>query len=147
MEMDIVEILKALPHRYPILMIDKVLEIRKSEYIKAIKNVTINEPFFPGHYPKNPIMPGVMILEAMAQAGACLAIKSDIGTPGKMMPLFAGVEKARFRAAVKPGDVLVLEATVEKSRRQIWWLDCTASVDGKVVTSGKIQAVLADFDE
>lgn len=146
MEMDIVEIIKALPHRFPILMIDKVLEIRKSEYIKAVKNVTINEPFFPGHYPSNPIMPGVMILEAMAQAGACLAIKSDLGTEGKMMPLFAGVEKARFKAAVRPGDVLILEVTVLKSRRKIWWLDCKATVDGKVVTTGIIQAYLADFE-
>ncbi|MDH5543102.1 MAG: 3-hydroxyacyl-ACP dehydratase FabZ [Nitrospinota bacterium] len=146
MVMNIEEIMAALPHRYPFLLVDRVLEIKKGEYIKAIKMVSMNEPHFPGHFPGNPIMPGVMILEAMAQAATCLAVKSEEGAGGKILPLFAGVEKARFKAPVRPGDVLVLEVTVSRRRGYLWWLECVGTVDGKVVCKADIQAALQTIE-
>ncbi|MEE8484538.1 MAG: 3-hydroxyacyl-ACP dehydratase FabZ [Nitrospinota bacterium] len=141
--MDISEIQKILPHRYPFLLIDKVLEIVPEKSITAVKNVTINEPFFQGHYPGQPIMPGVLIIEAMAQAAAVLAIKSVEDRPGKKTPLFAGIEKARFKRPVLPGDVLTIEISVTKVRSMIWWLSGKASVDGKLACRAEIQAALA----
>ncbi|GMT42190.1 MAG: 3-hydroxyacyl-[acyl-carrier-protein] dehydratase FabZ [bacterium] len=145
--MDINDITKTLPHRYPFLMLDKILEMKKSESIVALKNVTINEPFFQGHYPGNPIMPGVMIIEALAQAGAYLAIKSDEDTPGKKIPIFGGIDNARFRRPVVPGDALELEVTVSRRRGRIWWLDSRASVDGETACKLVIKAVLHAVEE
>ncbi len=138
-EFGIKEILDTIPHRYPFLMLDKVLELRKGEYVKAVKNVTMNEPFFQGHYPGNPIMPGVMIVEAIAQAATFMALRS-LPNADKLVPLFAGIEKARFKAPVGPGDTIIFEVTVIKKRSAIWWAEGTATVDGKLVCKAGIQA-------
>lgn len=145
--MDIKEIQKTLPHRYPFLMLDRILELKKGEYIKAVKNVTINEPFFQGHYPDSPIMPGVMIIEAMAQAGAFLALKTLEDRPGKRVPLFTGIEKARFKQPVVPGDVIIFEGKVMKKRGSIWWIDCTARVEGKLVCRAELLAAFVEKEE
>jgi 3-hydroxyacyl-[acyl-carrier-protein] dehydratase len=119
--MDIHQILKKLPHRYPFLMIDRVLEIEKGKRIKALKNVTINEPFFTGHFPHRPVMPGVLMLEAMAQAAALLAFDATgVELDDKTVYYFAGIEAARFKRPVEPGDQLVLEVLLERSRAGIF---------------------------
>lgn len=141
--MDIDDIIATLPHRYPFLLLDSILEMEEHKFIKAAKNVTINEPFFQGHFPGRPIMPGVLIIEAMAQAAAYLAIKSAKDVPGKKIPLFTGIEHARFRRQVVPGDVLTLELTVVKTRSRIWWLTGSASVRGELACKADITAVLS----
>jgi len=119
--MDIHQILKKLPHRYPFLMIDRVLEIEKGKRIKALKNVTINEPFFTGHFPHRPVMPGVLMLEAMAQAAALLAFDATgVELDDKTVYYFAGIDAARFKRPVEPGDQLVLEVLLELSRAGIF---------------------------
>jgi 3-hydroxyacyl-[acyl-carrier-protein] dehydratase len=119
--MDIHQILKKLPHRYPFLMIDRVLEIEKGKRIKALKNVTINEPFFTGHFPHRPVMPGVLMLEAMAQAAALLAFDATgVELDDKTVYYFAGIDAARFKRPVEPGDQLVLEVLLERSRAGIF---------------------------
>lgn len=131
---DIQEILKLLPHRYPFLMIDRVLEIELDKSLVAIKNVSINEPYFVGHFPERPVMPGVMILECLAQASAVLACETIHARPGDgYLYLFAGIENARFKHIVEPGDQLRLEVKVEKHKQQIWKFSNVALVDGKVV--------------
>src|SRR2546426_8771076 len=113
---DIQEILRYLPHRYPFLLVDRVLEIIPNESIRALKNVTYNEPFFPGHFPERPLMPGVMIIEALAQAAGILAFVSSGVTPNHDTKFyFVGIDKARFRKPVEPGDQLVLTAQVERA--------------------------------
>jgi 3-hydroxyacyl-[acyl-carrier-protein] dehydratase len=141
--MNINEIIATLPHRYPFLLVDNVLEMVEYKSIKAVKNVSINEPFFQGHFPGRPIMPGVLIIEAMAQAAAFLAIKSAKDIPGKKIPLFAGIENARFKRPVVPGDVLNMELTVTKTRSRIWWLSGVASVGGEVACTAEITAILS----
>jgi 3-hydroxyacyl-[acyl-carrier-protein] dehydratase len=119
--MDIHQILKKLPHRYPFLMIDRVLEIEKGKRIKALKNVTINEPFFTGHFPHRPVMPGVLMLEAMAQAAALLAFDATgVELDDKTVYYFAGIDAARFKRPVEPGDQLVMEVLLERSRAGIF---------------------------
>jgi 3-hydroxyacyl-[acyl-carrier-protein] dehydratase len=119
--MDIHQILKKLPHRYPFLMIDRVLEIEKGKRIKALKNVTINEPFFTGHFPHRPVMPGVLMLEAMAQAAALLVFDATgVELDDKTVYYFAGIDAARFKRPVEPGDQLVLEVLLERSRAGIF---------------------------
>jgi 3-hydroxyacyl-[acyl-carrier-protein] dehydratase len=119
--MDIHQILKKLPHRYPFLMIDRVLEIEKGKRIKALKNVTINEPFFTGHFPHRPVMPGVLMLEAMAQAAALLTFDATgVELDDKTVYYFAGIDAARFKRPVEPGDQLVLEVLLERSRAGIF---------------------------
>lgn len=140
--MDIADIIATLPHRYPFLLIDKILEMEDHKSIKAVKNVTINEPFFQGHFPGRPIMPGVLIIEAMAQTAAYLAIKSAKDIPGKKIPLFTGIEGARFKRQVVPGDVLTLELTVSKTRSRIWWLSGTASVGSELACKADLTAML-----
>jgi 3-hydroxyacyl-[acyl-carrier-protein] dehydratase len=109
--MDIQHILRKLPHRYPFLLVDRVLEIEKGVRIKALKNVTINEPFFPGHFPARPVMPGVLMLEALAQAAALLSFESlGRSPPDDMVVYFVGIDNARFKRPVEPGDQLILEA-------------------------------------
>jgi 3-hydroxyacyl-[acyl-carrier-protein] dehydratase len=141
--MDITDILATLPHRYPFLLLDAVLEMEEFKSIKAVKNVSMNEPFFQGHFPGKPIMPGVLIIEAMAQAAAYLAIKSAKDIPGKKIPLFSGIEGARFKRAVVPGDVLTLEMHVTRTRSRIWWLSGTASVGDELACKADITAVLS----
>jgi 3-hydroxyacyl-[acyl-carrier-protein] dehydratase len=119
--MDIHQILKKLPHRYPFLMIDRVLEIEKGKRIKALKNVTINEPFFTGHFPHRPVMPGVLMLEAMAQAAALLVFDATgVELDDKTVYYFAGIDAARFKRPVEPGDQLVVEVLLERSRAGIF---------------------------
>ena len=139
---DITEILEILPHRYPFLLVDKVVEFEKGKRIRAIKNVTINEPFFQGHFPGHPIMPGVLIIEAMAQVGGILAFKSA-DVKNKVV-YFMGIDKARFRKPVLPGDVIELILEVKKTRGSIWTFTAEASVDGKVVANAELMATIMD---
>ena len=137
--MDVVEIKKWLPHRYPFLLVDRVVELREGEYIRAYKNISINEEVFNGHFPQAPIFPGVMIIEAMAQASGVLGFKSVGKTPDDgSVYLFAGADKVRFRRQVLPGDRLELEAKVLSKKSSIWKFECQASVDGKLAASATI---------
>ncbi|MEK6682737.1 MAG: 3-hydroxyacyl-ACP dehydratase FabZ [Nitrospirota bacterium] len=142
---DIKEIQSILPHRYPFLLIDRILELEQGKRIVGIKNVTINEPFFQGHFPGNPIMPGVLILEAMAQIGGILAIKSTASLEGKeKIALFLGIEKAKFRKPVVPGDQLRFEIEVIHERMPIWKVSAKAFVDGKVVCESELTAMVTE---
>ncbi|MBV1775819.1 3-hydroxyacyl-ACP dehydratase FabZ [Burkholderiaceae bacterium DAT-1] len=137
--MDILGILEHLPHRYPFLLVDRVTELVPGERIVALKNVTYNEPFFTGHFPKYPVMPGVLIIEALAQAAGVLSFKStgerqDDGS----LYLFAGIDNARFKAQVTPGDQLVLKVSIERKLRNIWKYKAVAEVAGNVVAEADI---------
>jgi 3-hydroxyacyl-[acyl-carrier-protein] dehydratase len=137
--MDVTEIKKWLPHRYPFLLVDRVVELNAGESIVAYKNITVNEEVFNGHFPQAPIFPGVMIIEAMAQASGILGFKTMDKTPQDgSVYLFAGADKVRFRRQVIPGDRLQLEAKVISKKRGIWKFDCTASVDGELAASATI---------
>jgi 3-hydroxyacyl-[acyl-carrier-protein] dehydratase len=120
-DIDIHQILKRLPHRYPFLLVDRVLELEPAKRIRALKNVTINEPFFTGHFPQRPVMPGVLMLEAMAQAAALLGfVTHDITPDDKTLYYFAGIDGARFKRPVEPGDQLILEAEVLRMKSSLW---------------------------
>lgn len=141
--MDINEIMEYLPHRYPFLLIDRVLECVPGESLRAVKNVTVNEPFFPGHFPHRPVMPGVMMLEALAQASGLLAFMTEGIRPGPDTALyFVGIDKARFRRPVGPGDQLILNARLERNRRGIWCFDASAAVDGEIAVNSKVMVAL-----
>jgi 3-hydroxyacyl-[acyl-carrier-protein] dehydratase len=137
---DIDEILELLPHNYPFMLVDRILELEPAKKIVAIKNVTFNEPYFPGHFPQKPIMPGVLIVEAMAQTGGILAFKSFPDKKGSVF--FTGIDDARFRKPVTPGDQLKLVIEVIKHRREIWLFDGKAFVDNELVAEAKIMAML-----
>ena len=137
---EINEILTLLPHAFPFLLVDRVLDYEPEKRIVAIKNVTFNEPFFPGHFPSNPVMPGVLIIEAMAQTAGLLAFKSYPGLRGNVF--FIGIDNARFRKPVIPGDQLKLVLQVVKHRREIWVFDGEAFVDDKKVAEARIMATL-----
>ncbi len=146
---EIRDILKILPHSYPFLLVDRVLEFEKDRYIKALKNVTFNEPYFIGHFPGNPVMPGVLIVEAIAQAGGILAYHSiDEETRQGMGVAFMGMNKVKFRKPVYPGDQLILEVEVLKVRGngRIWLLKGKSSVDGRVVCEAEILASFYRWD-
>lgn len=135
----VTEIREYLPHRYPFLLVDRVEEIVLGESIVAYKNITVNEPFFNGHFPDYPIMPGVLIVEAMAQAAGILGFKSMDKKPADgSMYLFVGADNLRFKRQVIPGDKLVLEAKIISSKRGIWKFECKASVDGELAASATI---------
>lgn len=137
--MDIQEVMRRLPHRYPFLLVDRVLECESGKAIRAVKNVTINEPFFPGHFPNRPVFPGVMILEALAQTAGILAfVTAGVYPEEKRELYFVGIDKARFRKPVMPGDQLILKATLERSLRGIWKFSTVAEVDGNEVTSAEM---------
>ena len=140
---DIQEILDYLPHRYPLLLVDRILEYEESKRIVALKNVTINEPFFQGHFPGTPIMPGVLIIESMAQVGGFLVFKS-LTEREKKLVFFAGIEKARFRKPVQPGDQLTVEMLVSRIRGRVGKLEGKASVDGTLVAEAQIMFSLVD---
>ena len=140
--MDIQGILTYLPQRYPILMIDKVISIEPGKSIVAIKNVTINEPYFLGHFPGNPIMPGVLILEAMAQATGILALHANRERKEGFLYLFAGIDNARFKRPVLPGDQLILNASVERHMRGIWKLKAFATVDGELACEADLMCAV-----
>lgn len=137
-QLDILQIQEILPHRYPFLLIDKVIECEAKERLLAIKNVTFNEPFFQGHFPGKPIFPGVLMIEAMAQATALLTAKSDDQLSKGTTYFLASVDKARFKRQVVPGDQLMVEAIYIKSRRNMWSFECRAEVDGKLAASANI---------
>lgn len=134
-----------LPHRYPFLLVDRLLEVVPGERASGLKNVTINEPFFPGHFPGRPVMPGVLIVEAMAQVGA-VALLSLEENKGKLA-LFAGIDKLRFRRQVLPGDTLLLEMEIMKTRGLIGKGRGTASVRGKMAATGELMFALVDKGE
>lgn len=137
--MDIHKILKMLPHRYPILLVDRVLEVEKGKRIKAIKNVTINEEFFNGHFPAKPIMPGMLILESMAQLAGILGFKTTGKRPADgYIYLFVGADNVRFKRQVVPGDRLDLEAVAGISKRNIYKFTCRATVNGELAASADI---------
>lgn len=136
---DIKEVMSLLPHRYPFLLVDKVVACDNKTAIHAVKNVTVNEPIFTGHFPGNPIFPGVLILEAMAQAAGLLGFKITSSSPGaRDLYLFAGVDNARFKRQVLPGDTMDLHVTFEKERRGIWVFKGRAEVDGQLACSADI---------
>jgi 3-hydroxyacyl-[acyl-carrier-protein] dehydratase len=133
-QLDIQAILERLPHRYPFLLVDRVLECRAGESIRALKNVTYNEPFFPGHFPGHPVMPGVMIIEALAQAAGILCFVTANVIPDQDTRFyFVGIDKARFRKPVVPGDQVLLTAQLERSLRGIWRFSTAALVEGREV--------------
>lgn len=137
--MDVKEIREYLPHRYPFLLVDRVIELEEGDSIVALKNVTVNEPFFNGHFPDHPVMPGVLIVEAMAQAAGILGFKTMGKKPQDgSIYYFVGSDKLRFKRPVVPGDQLKLEAKVISERRGIWKFDVRASVEGDTVSSATI---------
>jgi len=147
MIMDVTEIQEILPHRYPFLLVDRVTELVKGETILSYKNVSISEPVFQGHFPGHPIYPGVMILEGMAQAGGILAFKSMDLTPedtANKVVYFMSIDKAKFRAPVKPGDKLEYKITVLKNKGSIWVLKGEAFVDGKLTSEAELKAMIVD---
>jgi 3-hydroxyacyl-[acyl-carrier-protein] dehydratase len=141
--MDIHEILEHLPHRYPFLLVDRVLEVVPGERITALKNVTMNEPFFPGHYPHHPVMPGVLVIEALAQTAAILSFKTMGSKPDdKSVYYFVGIDGARFKRPVTPGDQLILEVSIITSKRGIWKYAATAKVDGQLAAEAELMCTL-----
>ncbi len=137
--MNIHQILDYLPHRYPILLVDRVLEVVPGERITGLKNVSVNEPFFPGHYPHHPVMPGVLVIEAMAQTAAILAFKTMGSKPDdKSVYYFVGIDNARFKKPVGPGDQLLIHVTLSVTKRGIWKFSAAANVDGLVAAEADI---------
>jgi 3-hydroxyacyl-[acyl-carrier-protein] dehydratase len=144
--MDINKILSLLPHRYPFLLVDRVLEFEKDKRLLALKNVTYNEHFFNGHFPIKPVMPGVLIVEAMAQATGLLAMESNPETVNEStIYLFVGIDNARFKRPVEPGDQLLVEARLDKLKRGIGIFSCSATVDGKIVATADIMCTARDI--
>lgn len=142
--LDISKILEYLPHRYPFILVDRVLEIEPDERIVALKNVTINEPFFQGHFPATPIMPGVLIVEAMAQTGGLLFFESAGAEQRGSLVYFMGMDKVKFRQPVVPGDQLIFEVKILRKKTKVLKMAGTASVDGKLVAQAELMATI-DF--
>lgn len=141
--MDINEILQYLPHRYPFLLVDRVLEIEEGVRILALKNVTMNEPFFTGHFPNRPVMPGVLILEALAQAAAVLSFKTMGHKPDPdSVVYFAGIDNARFKRPVLPGDQLLLDVSISRKMRNIWKYNATARVGDELAAEAELMCAL-----
>jgi len=137
--MDIHEVLKHLPHRYPFLLIDRVLECTPGESLTALKNVSYNEPYFMGHFPVRPVMPGVLLLEALAQATGILAFRSTASHPeDDTLYYFVGIDGARFKRPVEPGDQVILDVSIIRNMRNIWRFNAAARVDGQIVASAEI---------
>ncbi|THF66214.1 3-hydroxyacyl-ACP dehydratase FabZ [Pseudothauera nasutitermitis] len=141
--MDINEILQYLPHRYPFLLVDRVLQIEEGKRILAVKNVTINEPFFPGHFPGHPVMPGVLIVEAMAQVAALLSFKTMGVVPDEnSVVLFAGIDNVRFKRQVVPGDQLVFDVEILQGKRNIYKYKGVARVNDQIATEAELMCAL-----
>lgn len=146
-EMSINEVLKYLPHRFPFLLIDRVAEFESGVRLTAIKNVTVNEPFFPGHFPNRPIFPGVLILEAMAQATGVLAFRTHGVLPDdNTLYLFVGIDKARFKRQVEPGDRLEIHVELLRVMRGIWRFAAEARVDGEIACVADLMAAMQDIE-
>jgi 3-hydroxyacyl-[acyl-carrier-protein] dehydratase len=140
---DVMEIMKFLPHRYPFLLVDRIIEIVPGKKITALKNVTINEPFFQGHFPNMPVMPGVLIVEAMGQAGAVLAYASNTQeAPGSHLMYFTGLDKVRFRKPVVPGDQMMMEVTLLKQRSKVFKMAGKVFVNEKLVAEAELMATV-----
>lgn len=137
---DILEILKVLPHRYPFVMVDRILDIEVGKQVVGLKNVTINEPFFQGHFPQRPVMPGVLILEGLAQVGGIMAFYAHPEAIGNKLLFFAGIDKARFRRPVVPGDQLIFTLNLLKEKRSVMVMSAKAEVDGKLVAEAELMA-------
>ncbi len=144
--LDVKGILESIPHRYPFLLVDRVLEMEPGKRIVALKNVTINEPFFQGHFPGTPVMPAVLVIEALAQAGAVLMLHGFEGREEKLV-LFTGIDGARFRRPVKPGDQLRLTLEVKQLRSRACRMQGRAEVDGEIAAEAEIFSVLVDREE
>ena len=141
--LDIHRILKLLPHRYPILLVDRVIEFEKDKRIKALKNVTINEPFFMGHFPHRPVMPGVLMLEALAQAAALLSFQSMGALPDEnTVVYFVGIDGARFKRVVEPGDQLILDVSLERAKAGIYKYKTRASVNGETAAEAELMCTM-----
>lgn len=141
--MDIHQILKQLPHRYPILLVDRVLELENGKRIKALKNVTINEPFFNGHFPHRPVMPGVLMLEALAQAAAILAFETlGVRPDDKTVYYFAGIDGARFKRPVEPGDQLILDVELDRMKSGIFKFKARASVGAELAVEAELMCTM-----
>ncbi len=143
MPMDVNAIMKILPHRYPFLLVDRIVELEHGKRCVGIKNVSINEPFFPGHFPGHPVMPGVLIVEAMAQVAGIMAYLASDDETRKKVSYFMGIDSAKFRKPVMPGDQLRIEISTTLNRRGIWGVDGKAFVDGKLVTEAALKATFA----
>ncbi|MEY3629008.1 MAG: 3-hydroxyacyl-[acyl-carrier-protein] dehydratase FabZ [Pseudomonadota bacterium] len=149
-QLDIKEILDRIPHRYPMLLVDRVLDMVPGKSIKALKNVSINEPFFTGHFPHHPVMPGVLILEAMAQAAAIFSFAEETGlkpVDGEAVYYFVGIDGARFRKPVLPGDQLIIEVEAERLGRTICKYQSKAFVDGDVVAEAKLMCAIRPLEK
>jgi len=142
----VTEIQKILPHRYPLLLVDRILEMELGKRVVGVKNVTINEPFFAGHFPGHPIMPGVLILEAMAQVGGFLLMRSLNLQGAKKVIYFTGIDRARFRRPVVPGDQIRFEVSILQLRRQMCRMTGVALVEGKIAAEAAMNAVAMDRD-
>ncbi|WP_332690167.1 3-hydroxyacyl-ACP dehydratase FabZ [Devosia sp.] len=142
--MSIAEILKSLPHRYPFLMIDKIIKIDRDETAVGIKNVTFNEPIFQGHFPENPIFPGVLIIEGMAQTAGAIVIKHDAGGGKKNIVLMLGVDKAKFRKPAGPGDTIEFHIAKIQRRRNVGRYEAKAIVDGTIIAEAEITAMIIE---
>ena len=146
--MDIHQILTLLPHRYPFLLVDRVKELVADSHIVALKNVSMNEPFFPGHYPHHPVMPGVLIIEALAQTSALLSYQSmGSGVDDNSVYYFVGIDNARFKRPVGPGDQMIMEAKLEFTKRGIWKFATVAKVDGLVVAEAQIMCTVRTIEK
>ena len=146
LSMNIHEILDHLPHRYPFVLVDKVTSMELGKEITAIKNVTINEPYFPGHFPYHPVMPGVLIVEALAQAASLLSFKTmDTKPTEDSVYYFAGIDNARFKKPVNPGDQIILHVKIDRILKGIWKYSGTATVDGDVVAEANMMCILKEI--
>lgn len=147
-QMDIHEILDHLPHRYPFVLVDRVLSLELGKNITAVKNVTINEPYFPGHFPYHPVMPGVLIVEALAQAAAILSFKTmDTKPTDDSVYYFAGIDEARFKKPVSPGDQIILNVSIDRILKGIWKYTGVAKVDDTVVAEVKMMCILKEIQK
>ena len=145
--LDIHEILKHLPHRYPFLLVDRVLELEHGKRIKALKNVSVNEPYFVGHFPHRPVMPGVMILEALAQSAALLSFDAVNKLPDeKSIYYFAGIDSARFKRPVEPGDQLILDVELERMKSNIFKFKARATVDGELAAEAGLMCAVRTLE-
>ena len=146
--MDIHEVRRYLPHRYPFMLIDRVLDYVPGEYLTAVKNITFNEPQFTGHFPERPIMPGVLLIEAMAQTAGILAqVSTGVRVDDRHLYYLVGVDNARFKRPVEPGDQVILRAELQRAIRGVWKFSCEARVDGQVVASAEVMSVLKEVGD
>ena len=142
--LDVEKILEMMPHRYPFLLLDRLIKVEKDEFAIGLKNVTINEPFFLGHFPKQKVMPGVLIVECMAQTSGALVVNSFGDKAKGKLVYFMSIEKARFRKLVTPGDQLIIEVKKKQARKSVWKFECTAKVDDEIVSDATITAMIVD---